>query len=801
MKIIYLSLLLILSQTIYSQDKFEHDPRKPRTDANLVGHVVDAGSNEHLPFVNIGIKGSTFGTSTDLSGHYFLTNLPEGNHILTVSAVGYKRIEKEVYLKGGTTMELNFELEADAINLDQVVITASRNAVDRKEAPVVVNILSSKTFQLTFAENLSDGLTFVPGVRVENNCQNCGFNQVRLNGLEGIYSQILINSRPVFSSLASVYGLELLPTGMIDRVEVIRGGGSALYGGNAIAGVINIITREPIQNTFQVGINQKITGVVNQNSKPALGHELFFNSGFTNFNNNSGIYIFGNHQSQNPWDANNDNFSELMLKKGYTAGFSTYYKPTFKSKITLDYYLLNEFRRGGDGFDRPFHDARISESVNHEINGGSINYFSYLENPNNSLNAYVAIQNVERQSYYGANYDTTAYGNTNSLSLNTGMHLTLLPDKIFLAPFRFTSGVDFNFIRLFDERQTSENSPIAQNAIVSNQFSATGGFFAQNEWMMFGRMRLLLGGRLDNYVVRDIEHGTGNYNSWVFVPRINVLTDINEKVQTRLSLSTGYRAPQIFDEDLHILTSGARKVIHRNDPDLTTERSYSVSASIDYSALLVNFPVYFLGETFFTRLRNPFTTELTHPDENGVVTALRINAEGGASVQGINLEAKLAPLKNMEIQTGFTFQQSIYDKEQQWGEDTNSVSRQIVRTPQQYGFVTFNYRFTNHLTTSLTGIYTGPMYVPHLPGGIAPDGTLIENEQLVKTPHFFDVGIKLAHLFDIGSDMHLELSLGVKNLFNSFQRDFDRGINRDAGYIYGPKIPRTVYFGLKLGVF
>ena len=111
-------------------------------------------------------------------------------------------------------------------------------------------MLDTKLFESTNATNLAQGLIFQPGVRVENNCQNCGFNQVRINGLDGRYSQILIDSRPIMSALAGVYGLEQIPTNMIERVEVVRGGGSALFGSSAIAGVINIITKEPQRNSF-----------------------------------------------------------------------------------------------------------------------------------------------------------------------------------------------------------------------------------------------------------------------------------------------------------------------------------------------------------------------------------------------------------------------------------------------------------------------------------------------------------------------------------------------------------------------
>ncbi len=799
MKVGLIILFLTSCLSVFAQDMFEGDPHKPRTDANIMGHVVDK-NGEHLPFVNIAIKGSTIGASTDISGHYLLTNLPEGDFTLIISGIGYKQQQRQVSVVPGKTQELNFELEPDIISLEQVVVTADRNSSNRRDATVVVNVVSGKTFQMTHSENLTDGLVFTSGLRVENNCQNCGFNQVRLNGMEGPYSQILINSRPVFSGLAGVYGLELMPAGMIERVEVVRGGGSALYGGNAIAGVVNIITKEPKQNTFQVGANGKIIGPGTSSDKMAGGTDLFFNSGFANASNSSGIFLYGNKVNQQPWDANNDDFSELTQKKGYSAGFSAYFKPNHSNKITLDYYTMNEARRGGDGFDRPHHDSRTTESVAHDINGGNLDYFSYLKNSNNTLNAYVAVQNVDRQSYYGALYDTTAYGNTSSLSFNSGIQLTLKPEKLLFAPATFTTGLDYTFSNMFDEKLNSENTPNAKNAVVSNQMSQTLGLFAQNEWM-FGRFHLLLGGRLDRYGVKDVEHGTGDCGEFVFVPRLNLLTDVTEKIQSRLSFSTGYRAPQIFDEDLHILTSGARTIIHSNDPELTTEKSYSLSGSFDYTGNISAAPLYFLTEGFYTRLQNPFTNELTEANENGIVNSVRVNAKTGATVAGVNLEAKIALRQKIDWQAGFTIQQSLFDEGQQWGEDSLNLSKQIVRTPQQYGFITFDYKPTHHLTTSVTGIYTGSMHVPHLPGGIGVDGSENEVEELVKTPSYFDIGVKVTHLFDIGSDMHLELSVGVKNLLNSYQSDFDRGVNRDAGYIYGPKNPRTVYFGIKIGMF
>jgi len=222
--------------------------QKTKTDANIIGHVV--GNGEHLPFATIIVKSTTIGTTTDESGHYQLINLPEGDCTIVVQSLGFKPQEKKISVKSGETKELKFELEQDALGLEEVVITGNRNKTNRKDSSIIVNTISTNIFATTQSATLSEGLNFCPGLRMENDCQNCGFSQVRMNGMEGPYSQILINSRPIFSGLAGVYGLELIPSNIIERVEVIRGGGSALYGGNAIAGTINLILKDPSKLFF-----------------------------------------------------------------------------------------------------------------------------------------------------------------------------------------------------------------------------------------------------------------------------------------------------------------------------------------------------------------------------------------------------------------------------------------------------------------------------------------------------------------------------------------------------------------------
>ena len=190
-KNIFIIIGIIFSLNSYSQKN---------TDANIFGDVKSSESMEHLVFATIQVKGTTIGATTDTTGHYQLINLPEGTHTLIASYIGYKSFELKITTKVGESQEVNFELETDALGLEEVVVSADRSEIKRTKAPVIVNTISPAIFNSTQSVTLGEGLNFSPGLRIENNCQNCGFSQVRMNGMEGPYSQILINSRPIFSS-------------------------------------------------------------------------------------------------------------------------------------------------------------------------------------------------------------------------------------------------------------------------------------------------------------------------------------------------------------------------------------------------------------------------------------------------------------------------------------------------------------------------------------------------------------------------------------------------------------------------
>jgi len=306
MKSTYLILLLICSVSMLTA----HEPvKKSLNTGTLSGKIESQG--DLVPFASVFVQGTTIGVSADAHGHFNLKNIPGGNHVIVFSAVGYRTYSREVIIVDGNTLNLSVNLEPDNIGIEQVVISANRNAGSRKESSSIVNSINPKLFDRMQSVTLSEGLNFTPGLRMENNCQNCGFSQVRMNGLEGPYTQILINSRPVFSGLAGVYGLELIPVNMIERVEVVRGGGSAMFGSNAIAGTINMITKDPINNSFSLSSSYGITGAGINGFPTEPDFNLNANGSLVSEQNHQGLSFYGFHRTRNPYDANGDGFSEL----------------------------------------------------------------------------------------------------------------------------------------------------------------------------------------------------------------------------------------------------------------------------------------------------------------------------------------------------------------------------------------------------------------------------------------------------------------------------------------------------------
>ena len=764
-KLIYLmiSLCIILS---CAQASAADEPNLNPSDANIIGHILDKKSGEHLAYIDVYLEGTTIGTVSDATGHYFLKNLPEGTFTLVVKSIGYKTEKREVNLKKGTTLEINFSIEEDAVSLDGVVVSANRNETTRRLAPSLVNVLDSKVFETTHATSLADGLNFQPGVRVENNCQNCGFQQVRINGLEGPYTQILVDSRPIFSSLTGVYGLEQIPANMIERVEVMRGGGSALFGASAIAGTINIITKEPSRNSAQVAHSLTMIGGSRSDNNTTV------NASLVTDDHKAGIYVFGQTRHRSSYDHDGDGYSELGKLSSKTIGFRSYLKTSTYSKLTFEYHGINEYRRGGDQISRPPHEANIAEQTEHNINGGGLKYDLFSKDYKHKLNVYASAQHTDRQSYYGTGMNPDAYGHTTDMTFVGGAQYSYSWDKCLFMPAGVAGGLEYNYDGLKDEM-------MGYNRIVDQKVHIAS-LFLQNEWKT-DRWSFLIGGRFDKHNL--IDHV-------IFSPRANVRFNPTEDINLRLSYSSGFRAPQAFDEDLHVASVGGDVQLIQLAPDLKEEKSQSLSASMDFYHRFGPVQTNLLVEGFYTDLRDVFYLEENGYDAQGNLIMERRNGSG-ARVMGINLEAK-AVYSWMQIQAGATIQRSRYKEAQRWSEDESlAPQKRMFRTPDVYGYLTSTFTPWRTLSVSLTGTYTGSMLVQHLAG-------YIPNDREEETPDFWDINLKVAYDFPIYSSVTLQVNAGVQNLFDQYQKDFDQGPDRDSKYIYGPGMPRSFFVGCKI---
>ena len=760
--------------------EYPNHPELRKSDANIVGHILDKNTKEHLPYITVALKGTTIGTVTDATGHYFLKNLPEGNFVLEVSSVGYKTVRRNVTLKKGRTLEEDFEIEEDAVALDGVVVSANRNETTRRLAPTLVNVVDLKIFENTNSTTLAQGLSFQPGVRVESNCQNCGFQQVRINGLDGPYTQILLDSRPIFSALSGVYGIEQIPASMIERVEVMRGGGSALFGSSAIAGTINIITKEPMRNSGM--LSHTITGI---GDGDAFDNSTALNASLVTDDQRAGLYIFGQNRHRSAYDHDGDGYSEIPKIHGQTIGFRSFLKTTTYSKLTFEYHHMEEFRRGGDLLNRPPHEANVAEQTEHSINGGGLKFDYFSPNEKHRFNVFASAQHINRDSYYGPGDrdPLDAYGNTTDLNWMAGSQYVYSFGKCIFMPADLTAGIEFNQDKL-------EDNMWGYHRTVDQKVNIGSAFF-QNEWKN-EHWGFLIGGRLDKHNL--IDHV-------IFSPRANLRYNPTENINLRFSYSSGFRAPQAYDEDLHVTAVGGKGVQIKLSDNLREERSNSYSGSVDWTAHLGHWQANILVEGFYTDLRHVFVLEDIGKNEVGDVIKERRNGNG-ARVYGANLDARIAHGKEAQFQLGFTAQRSRYTHEEAWtkvdGKDL--TTKRMPRTPDYYGYFTFSSAPVKNFDFSLSGTYTGKMIVPHYAPEDAPEGAFcnITSDRMEHTPQFLDLNVKLNYTFVLHDHIKLQLNTGVQNIFNSFQKDLDKGEFRDAGYFYGPTQPRTFFIGFKI---
>ncbi len=718
---------------------------------------------------------------TDNKGEFAFHELPYGTYELTISGVGYKTIQKTVILsKNDTTPFVTVMLTEPVMELDDVVITGTKTYKRKTNSPIIVNVLSSEGLEQVQACNLSDGLKFQAGLRVETDCQTCNYTQLRMNGLAGGYSQILINGRPVFSPLTGLYGMEQMPANMIERIEVIRGGGSSLYGSSAIGGTVNVITKIPRKNNYQVNYTY-------QNINAQTNDQILSGNGtWVTKSKNAGTSIFFNRRIRDFYDHNADGFSELPFLRNTSFGINSYVMPKDNHKLEFSLSNLNEYRFGGEMItDRPVHLRQQGEERNHHVWMGTADYQINFNNDLSSLIAYVAAQHTSRDHYTGIlpgdslslpmHLENPPYGISTVNTLNVGMQLNHeFPTFLKTGDNVMTLGMEYLLDDVYDEIE-SYNYLIDQN-------TRDLGLFVQSDWNIVPKLFLLSGVRMDQHNFLD---------QLVWSPRASLLYKAGKNVQLRLNYGAGFRAPQAFDTDLHIAFAGGGVSRISLSPDLRPERSHSLSSSINYDKPLEHFIAGFTIEGFYTRLNDAFYLQPVGQDEYGYLFEKQ-NGQG-ATVHGATVEMRANYDRKMQLEAGFTIQQSYFDSAVIYIEGVAGIT-EFIRTPNEYGFINLSFTPNTSFSANINYVYTGRMMVPHFAGASNQNV-----DEIVETPSFSELNIKGSYTFRFNKlPFTLECYAGVKNILNAYQESFDIGKNRDSNFVFGPAQPRTIFVGIKL---
>lgn len=744
-----------------------------------------------VPFAQLELNPSGLTGLSNSQGRYVFNGLVDQSYRLTISAYGLKLQQMDVDLSQ-IKAPLLVQLELDNSSLQEVVVSAGRNPILRHQSPIIVSRLNTRIFEATQALSMAEGLNFSPGLRLEVNCQNCGFTQVRMNGLDGAYTQVLLNNRPIFSSLAAVYGLELIPTAMIDRVEVIRGAGSVLYGGSAIAGTLNVITKEPKNEHFEASINQSFTNL------EASDRSFNVYSTTSGREQKSGFGVYAFRRDRESWDANNDKLTEITELANTTLGLDAFFDLGKYKKIKSGVHFINEYRRGGARLDLPPHQSPLAEQLVHEIFGGHLSFEQVSVDLRNKFSGYLAFQSVNRNSYYGAGGrvlelgDTlesldfiaqNAYGYTNDLSFTAGMQFSreITSRTILLL------GSEFQHGKLSDQMLAYSRN--------SHQSMQTLGNFCQVDFKSSEKWQFLGGVRWDfnhlnsqNNVLRNdffkprVIHAV--------MPRFSIMYTQSKNWRYRAGYAQGYRTPQIFNEDLHIETVGGAARIIQLDVNLQVEQSNSYTASVQYDKATEIGQLTANMEFFFTELRNPFILSEPIELENGVAIIQKRNGKG-AFVAGFNVESQMA-FKKLYAQIGFTLQNANYRTfERLWtNPDQSSLehveTNRILRTPIAYGSSVLSYKLKHGFSVDYSTVFTGSMLLAHT---VNPETEFVE---LKNSSVFWEHNFKASKLWILKAGQEIDVSISLQNIFDAFQNDFDFGLERDASYVYGPFRPRTV---------
>lgn len=677
----------------------------------IQGKITSKG--DVLSYASVFIEDSSKGTTADDKGVYKLEGIQPGTYLIHAEFVGFKRKSKRVAVKEGQTASLNFDLEEDS-SLEEIVISGSLKPVLKSDAVTPVEIYTPAFFEKNPTANLFDAVQMINGVQPQLNCNVCNTGDIHINGMEGPYTMILIDGMPIVSSLSTVYGLFGIPTSMIERVEVVKGPASSLYGTEAMGGIINVITKDPehaarlsvdafsttwLENNLDLGagykLGKKVNGLFGGNYFKFGERKDKNGDGFTDVTQQERVSLFNKFSLKRP----DDKVASLALRYVYEdrwGGETNWQRKKHRGgeEVYAESIFTNRFEAIG------MYQLPTTENI--------YTQFSYIYHGQNSMYGPESYDAKQQVAFAQAYWDKTL-----------GNHSLLVGGS-----FKYT----------YYDDNTRATGIYDENGLVKNQPEETPipGLFVQDEWSLNKQNKLLLGYRFDY----DKTHGG------IHSPRVGYKFSPNNNHALRASFGTGFRVVNVFTEDHRALT-GAREVVFAENLD--PEKSYN--ANLNYTVKVpTNFGAFnFDINGFYTYFTNKIDAD-TDTDQTKIIYA---NLDGHAISKGISLNVDVAFDFPLKLMAGATYM-DVYRKE-------DGGREQIYHSPKWSGNVVASYNFGSGFTADLTGDWKGPMRLPRVEDDYRPaysPWTVIANIQVTK---------KFGDNFQVYG--------GVKNIFNTLPKE------------------------------
>ncbi|MBC7827283.1 MAG: TonB-dependent receptor [Chitinophagaceae bacterium] len=636
------------------------------------GHLKGNISSNGQPVqgANIVLHPGHKGIRADSLGNFELLFIPAGKSLLKISAIGYQPLEQRI-LVTSDTLNLSFELSLQSSSLNEVVVTGTLKPVTKLQSAVAVEVYSPQFFRKNPTPSIFESLQNVNGVRPQINCSVCNTGDIHINGLEGPYTMVTIDGMPIVSSLATVYGLFGIPNSLIERIEIVKGPASSLYGSEAVGGLINIITKNPVKAPL-ISADIMTTNWLEHSADVGLkfraGKKTYSLLGINYFN------------YQNTVDKNKDGFTDVTLQHRISVFNKWSWQRAENRLANIAARVFYEDRWGGDmRYTKKFRgtDSIYGESIyttrlellgNYQLPLREKLVFSYSYNYHNQ-NSYYGIT-----PYFGKQH--IGFG-----QLTWDKKIGERHDLLAGAALRYT---------YYDDNSTATADSAAQTN--SPDKILLPGLFVQDEIKLSTAQKLLLGIRYDHHSV----HGN------ILTPRIAYKISIDKNNVIRLNAGTGFRVVNLFTED-HAALTGAREVII--EERLKPERSYNMNLNYTSRVPMLKSFIGIDASVWYTHFTNQIFPDY-ETDPNKIIYS---NLNGYAESKGFSMNVDYNLSSRFKAIVGVTVQ-NVTRTEKSGGKTIKS-SPVLIENWSGTWLLSYTLPIAG-LSVDYTGNIYGPMKLP-----------------------------------------------------------------------------------------